>query len=159
MDERIDMAVEKFLAGYNCAQAVVWTFSGDLGLAPDTALKLACGLGAGMARRQEVCGAVAGGTLVLGLRYGRGEGQDRLATEETYDKTQTLLRRFEDIHGTCNCRRLLGGCDITTPEGRKAYTDRDLLRSTCAHCVRTVAEILDELLAGPAERQASAETP
>ncbi len=48
-------------------------------LAPplSAALKVAGGLGAGMGRRQGVCGEVTGGILVLGLKFGRGEAQDR----------------------------------------------------------------------------------
>ncbi len=148
--KRSDRAAEKFLSGYNCAQAVLWSFSDQCGLAPETALKIACGLGAGMARRQEVCGAVTGGILVLGLIHGRGEGQDRTATEQTYAKTLELMRRFEASYGTCNCRQLLDGCDITTEEGRKAFMDRDLLNHTCKACVQTVVTILEEMEKGGA---------
>ena len=74
MKTRSDIAVEKFLAGYNCAQAVLYPFCEDLGLDKDIALKLACGLGAGMARKQEVCGAITGGIVTLGFKHGRGDG-------------------------------------------------------------------------------------
>ena len=63
MKTRSAVARQKFLAGYNCAQAVLFSFCDDLGFDKDTALRLACGFGAGMARKQEVCGAVAGGIL------------------------------------------------------------------------------------------------
>jgi C_GCAxxG_C_C family probable redox protein len=88
MRARSDVSVEKFLAGYNCAQAVLYSFCDDLGLDKNAALKLACGFGAGMARKQEVCGAITGGIITLGLKHGRGEGQDRTATEETYRKVR-----------------------------------------------------------------------
>jgi hypothetical protein len=84
MSARKDVAVEKFLAGYNCAQAVLYAFCDDLCLDKDAALKLACGLGAGMARRQEVCGAISGGIIALGLKHGRGEGQDRTDFESFF---------------------------------------------------------------------------
>ena len=146
------MAAERFLAGYNCAQSVLWAFSDEVGLEPETALKVACGLGAGMGRRQEVCGAVTGGIMVLGLRHGRGEKQDRSATEETYARTQELMRRFEAKHGTCNCRLLLGGCDFSTEEGRKAFKDRDLHNTVCKPCVQTVVSILEDMAKAPVNR-------
>ncbi len=152
MKTRSDKATEKFLAGYNCAQSVLWAFADELRMEPETALKIACGFGAGMARRQETCGAVAGGIMVLGLRHGRGEGQDRAATEDTYARTQELMRRFEDDHGTCACRALLGGCDLTTDEGRKLFKDRDLLNATCKPCVRTVVAILEDMTKGSVDR-------
>jgi len=145
---RQNKATERFLSGYNCAQSVLWAFSDQVGLAPETALKIATGLGAGMGRRQEVCGAVTGGILVLGLTYGRGEGQDRAATEQTYTNTQQLMSRFESEHGTCNCRELLRGCDIATAEGRKEFNDSDLLNAICKPCVQAVVSILNDIING-----------
>jgi len=143
---RRDVAVEKFLAGYNCAQAVLYPFCEDLGLDKDTALKLACGLGAGMARKQEVCGAVTGGIIALGLKHGRGEGQDRTPTEETYRKVRELMSQFEARHGSCLCRTLLKGCDLNTPEGQRFFKGSDLQNKICKGCVATVVETLEKIL-------------
>ena len=147
MTTPVETASEKFLSGYNCAQSVLWTFAQRFGLSEDTALKIACGFGAGLGRRQEVCGAVTGGIMALGLKYGRGEKQDRTATEETYAMTQELLRRFETAHGSCNCRTLLGGCDLNTQVGRDVFKAADMQRQICAPCVRTVVAALEDLLA------------
>jgi C_GCAxxG_C_C family probable redox protein len=146
MKKRCDIAVEKFLSGYNCAQSVLYSFCDVLQFDRDTALRLASGFGVGMGRHQEVCGAVSGGIIAIGLRHGRGEGQDRTATEETYRKVRELMARFESRHGTRLCRTLLNGCDLTTPEGQQFFKENDLLNKTCKACVRTVAEALEEIL-------------
>ena len=146
MKTSADTASEKFLSGCNCAQSILWAFAPRFNLDTDAALKIACGFGAGMGRRQEVCGAVTGGIMALGLKYGRGENQDRTATEQTYAKTQELMQRFEAAHGTCNCRQLLGGCNLTTEEGRNSFKAGDMPRQKCDPCVRTIATILDEML-------------
>jgi C_GCAxxG_C_C family probable redox protein len=146
MSTRSDVAIDKFSENYNCAQAVLYAFCDDLRLDKDLALRMACGFGAGMARRQEVCGAISGGILAIGLRHGRGEGQERTVTEETYGRVRELMSRFESRHGTCLCRGLLNGCDISTPEGRQHFNDHDLLNRTCKGCVRTVVETVDELI-------------
>jgi len=91
LSTKADTATEKFLSGYNCAQSVLYAFREEGDLSEETALKIACGLGAGMARKQEVCGAVTGGILVLGMRYGRGSKDDRSTQERTYVKTQKLI--------------------------------------------------------------------
>jgi C_GCAxxG_C_C family probable redox protein len=143
---RSDVAVEKFLAGYNCAQAVLYAFGDELRFDKDTALRLACGFGAGMARKQEVCGAISGGIITIGLKHGRGEGQDRTLTEETYRKVRELMARFESKHGTCLCRELLPGCDLNTPAGQRYYKEHDLLNQTCKGCVATVVETLEDIL-------------
>ena len=149
MKTKNEVAMEKFLAGYNCAQSVLYAYGPDLGLDEETALKVATGLGAGIARQGEVCGAITGGILALGLKYGRGGQQDRSAAERTYQKTLELMVRFEQRHGSCLCRVLLGGCDLRTPEGQQYFRDHDLLRKTCVGCVRTVIEVLGELLEAP----------
>ena len=146
MTTRSSIAVEKFLAGYNCAQAVLYSFCDDLRFDQDVALRLACGFGAGMARKQEVCGAISGGILAIGLKHGRGEGQDRTPTEETYRIVRELMSRFESKHGSCICGALLKGCDLNTPDGRRYFKENDLLNKTCVGCVETVVETLDEVL-------------
>ena len=155
MRTKSEVAMAKFLAGYNCAQSVLYAYGPDLGLDGETALKVATGLGAGMGRRGEVCGALTGGILVLGLKYGRGGQQDRSATEETYQKTLELMARFEKRHGSCFCRVLLGGCDLRTAEGQQYFKEHDLLHKTCVGCVQTVVEEVAKLLDAP-KGQASA---
>ena len=146
---KTDIAVEKFLSGYNCAQSILFAYGPGRGLDPEFALKLATGFGAGMARQGQVCGAVTGGILALGLKYGRG-ATDRSATEETYHKTTLLMTEFERRHGSCSCRVLLEGCDLRTPEGQKHFKDHDLLHKTCKGCVQSVSEILGPLMEEPA---------
>lgn len=144
--KRSDVAVEKFLGGYNCAQAVLYSFCDYLGFDKDMALKLSCGFGAGMGRKEEVCGAVTGGIIVLGIKYGRGEGQDRALTEQTYKKVCELMDRFSKKHHTYICRGLLEGCELTTPEGQQEFKEKDLLNKICKQCVSSVVEILEEIL-------------
>lgn len=145
MTTRNDIATETFLSGYSCAQSVLYAFCDEFGLHPDTALKIACGFGAGIARRQEICGAVTGGIMVLGLRHGRGEEQDLTAMEDTYANVRELIRRFEDRHGTCRCLQLLGGCNVATEDGRESFDSRDLINHICKPCVRTVVSILEDM--------------
>ena len=112
----------------------------------EAALKIACGLGAGMGRKEEVCGSVTGGILVLGMRHGRGSKDDKSAMELTYLKTRELMDRFANKHGTVICRKLLNDCELTTEEGQKHFKANDLLKKICAPCVQTVVGILESIL-------------
>ena len=150
MKTKNEVATEKFLAGYNCAQSVLYAYSDELNLGKETALKRASGLGAGMARRGEICGAVTGGILVIGLKWGRGECDDRSATERTYQKTQDLMAGFEQRHGSCLCRELLQGCDLRTTEGQRHFKEHDLLHKTCLPCVKSVVDLLAGIVNEPA---------
>jgi len=156
MNLKNEVAMEKFLAGYNCAQSVLYAYGPGLGLDGETSLKVATGLGAGMGRRAEICGALTGGILALGLKYGRGARQDRSATEETYKKTLELMARFEKRHGSCLCRVLLGGCDLRTAEGQQFFKEHDLLHKTCIVCVQSVVECLAQIVDAPETRAAGA---
>jgi len=146
MKNRTEIAVSKFSDGYNCAQSVFYSFYDVLQFDKNTALKIACGFGAGMGRKEEVCGAVTGGINVIGATYGRGEGDDRMATKLTYKNTRELMDRFEKKHGTFICRKLLHGCELTTEEGQKHFKANNLSNTTCKPCVRSVVEILESIM-------------
>jgi C_GCAxxG_C_C family probable redox protein len=143
--DRSEQAVAKFVGGFNCAQSVLFSFCDDLGLEKDKALKIACGFGAGMGRKEEVCGAVTGGIMVIGAKYGRGENDDRKATEITYTKVTELMNQFSQRHGTYICRQLLNGCELTTEEGQKIFKENDYRNKICVPCVKSVAAILEEI--------------
>lgn len=146
MNSKLDIAVAKFQEGFNCSQAVMYSFSDELQIEKETALKLACGFGAGMGRKEEVCGAVTGGIIAIGCKYGRGEKDDPAATELTYTKTRELMDQFALKHGTFSCRKLLNGCDLTTEEGKKHFNQNNLRNSICLPCVQSVVDILENIM-------------
>jgi C_GCAxxG_C_C family probable redox protein len=146
MRDRCEIAVDKFLSGYNCAQSVLYSYCDDLQLDKNTALKLACGFGGGMGGKEEVCGAVAGGIIVIGLKYGRGLADGRPATEQTYKLARELMNRFAEMHSSYICRKLLNDCDIMTEEGKKYFKENDLINKKCKECVKSAVQILDDIL-------------
>jgi C_GCAxxG_C_C family probable redox protein len=147
MKRRAEVAIRKFTEeGYNCAQSVLYCFCDDLCIDKDTALKIACGFGGGMARRQEVCGAVTGGMMVLGLASGRGEKEERDIMSENYKKITEMMELFEKKHGTYFCKKLLGECNLAAPEGQKYFHENDLKNKVCIPCVKSVIEIVEKML-------------
>lgn len=146
MTVRGDIAAAKFLSGYNCAQSIVYAFSDDLVIDKNLGLKVSCGFGAGMGRKQEICGAVSGGIMVIGLKYGRGERDDREIMDLSYAKVRELMDRFAEKHGTVICHKLLDGCGLLTDQGQRLFKEKDLLHKICVPCVMDVAGILEHIL-------------
>jgi C_GCAxxG_C_C family probable redox protein len=142
-----EIADEKFVAGYNCAQSVMFSFCDEFGLNADIALKMACGFGGGMGRLGQVCGAVSGGILVLGLKFGRGQNDERVTTDLTYLKVREFMNRFSSLHGSCICRALLSGFDLTTSEGQANFKDNECFNLICRPCVRDAAFIVEDIIA------------
>ncbi len=83
---------EIFMNNYNCSQVVLSLFCEELGLEKDIALKLSTGFGSGL-RRGEVCGAVSGAIMAIGLKYGHYLKDDTDSKSKTYDLTE----EFEKI--------------------------------------------------------------
>lgn len=146
MKNKSDAAVEMMAAGYNCAQSTLGVFCADLNFDREKALKLASGFGGGMARKQEVCGAVSGGAMVLGLKHGRVLADDKAAAEANYQRVGEFMKRFSDKNGSCLCGKLLNGCDLQTEEGRRKYKEDGLAEKVCRPLVADTVRLLEELL-------------
>ena len=140
-----ELAVLKFKDGYNCSQSVLVTFAEELQLDRNVALKIANGFGGGMGRTQEVCGAVSGGIMVLGLLFGRGENEGKEKQEFLYSKVQELINEFTKIESTVNCKDLLSGCNLLTESGQKQFKEK-LLIDRCYSYVKLVCEIIKKMI-------------
>ena len=141
----VERAVEYFRTGYNCAQAVFSTYGTLMGLDADTCLKVACPFGGGMGRMQHDCGAVTGAFMAIGLRHGKGTGDGEEKKSRTYGLVREFARRFEEKHGSINCRSLLE-CDITTESGHLRAKELGLFQTRCEKYVRDASIILEEML-------------
>lgn len=135
-------AKERFAHSDNCAQSVFSVFAVQTGMDESTALKITSTLGGGLSRRGEVCGAVSGALLALGL----ARGTDTPAGKEAaYQLGQEFMRRFEEKHGTILCRELLN-VDISTPAGRQQAQNKGVFAALCPLFVEDAAEIVSKML-------------
>ena len=139
---KVDEAVECFNNGFSCSQAILSTYCEDLGLDKKTALKISCGLAAGMARLGSTCGAVTGAYLVIGLKHGKCRPDDDAAKEKTYALIQEFDRIFTTKHGSTNCRELLG---VDLRHGDKALAG-ERVGAICPGLVKDAAETLETIL-------------
>jgi len=129
----------------NCAQSVISAYAGDYGLDKDKALSVSVGFGGGMGRVQDVCGAISGAIIALGLSSNFKDGDGRPKINEVYAKVHRFIDEFAAKEGTIKCRDLLG-CDLNTEEGHKYFADNKL-KDRCRAYVRFCCEQLDKYLA------------
>jgi C_GCAxxG_C_C family probable redox protein len=140
-----EQAADYFNHGHHCAQAVLAAYGPDLGLPHEQCFRVAAAFGAGLGRSGDLCGAVSGALLVLGLRFSSAS-PDPAAKERTYAVAREFLSAFRERFGSLLCRELLG-CDLSTPEGWKAAQEADMHHTVCPRFVAGATEILEGLLA------------
>ncbi|MBR5020414.1 MAG: C_GCAxxG_C_C family protein [Oscillospiraceae bacterium] len=141
----VERAVDLFVEGYNCAQAVAAAFGDLTGLDEKTAAKMASCFGGGMGRMREVCGAVSGMLLVAGVLYGYDDPKATTEKRELYAQVQAMAGQFRQELGSIVCRDLLKNPPSDpnpTPRTEQFYKDRP-----CARMVATAARIMDEFIA------------
>jgi len=141
MSKHSDKAVELFKRGYNCSQAVFGAFAEDLGIDFETAVKISSSFGGGMGRLREVCGALTGSFMVLGLKSGYSDASDYQAKKEHYRSVQELAKRFREYNGSIICREILG--EKTPSEVPEKRTEEYYRKRPCVEIVRLSAEELD----------------
>ncbi len=107
MSEYAIKAALLFREGYNCAQSVAGAFAEHFEISLEIITKLASSFGGGVAGRREMCGAVSGMLIVIGL--GKGDYPPNAAAEKQahYALCRVAIEKFEERLGTAICARRL----------------------------------------------------
>jgi len=137
----VDDAVRRFSEGSSCAQAILAAFGPLVGVESGLAHKMGAGLGAGVGRKQYLCGAVNAGAIILSLKYGSADHADAGARERSYGAVGDFITAIESELGSSDCFELMGVL-LDTPEDRQEARSKGLFDTVCKNCVRTVAEYL-----------------
>ncbi|MDR2940413.1 MAG: C-GCAxxG-C-C family protein [Clostridiales bacterium] len=141
-ESKVEEAVACFNGGCNCSQAVFTTYCEEFGLDKAMGLKIASGLGGGMGRLQETCGAVSGAYLLIGMKHGQYAHLDKEAKDKTYGLVREFAKRFKSRNKVTSCREILG-FDLMDSSFPNAH---DKVKGTCPKMVRDAAEIVEEML-------------
>jgi C_GCAxxG_C_C family probable redox protein len=142
---RSEKAISYFNNSFNCSQSVLAAFAPGLGISEDDSLKIACAFGAGMGRRQLICGAVTGGLMALGLQHGKAFHDDESKKQQTYALTREFCDEFVKKNGSLNCRELLLGLDMNDPDENGKIKELGLHDSHCTRFVKDAVEIIDKI--------------
>lgn len=145
MDMNHAQKAEKYFCNnFNCSQAVFTTFATEMGIDEEVALKIATQFGGG-ARKGEMCGAVSGALMVLGLKYGHCHSDDIEEKGRAYQIAEDFMDRFISEKGTVVCRELLG-YDVSKKEEMSKIKELELFRTICPELIRCAAEIVEQMI-------------
>lgn len=133
MNEEITKKVRKVASGYFdrgelfCSEAVVHTINQLLGNPfPTEITKLASAFPVGLGASGCLCGAVSGGSIALGMTYGREHGE--AMNENMFPLSAKLHDHIKDKYGSTCCRVLVKNFEFKSPERKK-------------HCVEITGEV------------------
>jgi len=133
-----------FKRGLCCWESVLQAVAESRGNQWEFIPQIATGLCGGISRSGNICGAVSGGVLAIGLCFGRFQpGQ---SPEETGRRVRAFLAKCEQRFGSTNCEKLIG-CRLDNSEGQKFFKEHNL-REKCAGFTQEAAQLASEILAG-----------
>jgi len=109
-------AEEMYRTGqFLCSEAVFLVANDYLGKpVSDEVVRLASGFPVGMGFAGCACGALAGGVMALGLKYGRT--QPGAAEPGMFDASKELHDRFKARRGSTCCRVLIRKFELGSPD-------------------------------------------
>ena len=124
----------------NCAQAIFATFGPLFGKGSvdyDSCMKITAAFGGGINLTGNVCGAITGAVMALGLKYGGN-------VQEVTKITKQLLDDFTKINGSIICRDLVGH-DLFDDEDLREANKKDIFKK-CIKYVDDAAKLLEKEL-------------
>ena len=115
-------------------------------------LKIASGFGGGVSDTGYICGAIIGGVIALGIKYGTDGTEDLRVFSEKREKlermVQRLVKSFESKFGAVNCQGLLG-FRLCAEEGKRKYRELKAAGKLRCHdyidfCSKFTCRLLEE---------------
>jgi C_GCAxxG_C_C family probable redox protein len=143
--DSLSITKSSFERGYNCAQAVLLGFASRYGLEEERGLRIASGFGGGMGRLGQVCGAVTGAFMVIGLHTGYADPADQDAKDRTLRMVNAFSAEFIARHDSIHCPTLLG-VHLGEADGYQQAKEQNLFGTLCPIFIESAVKILIPLL-------------
>ncbi len=143
MNETGKKAQELFASGFFCAESVLKAVALENGADASILPAIASGFCGGMSRHAEMCGAVTGGIMGLGLVFGRNMVEDDM--QACYKAVTKFLKAFKELHGSLNCKDLIG-YDLGVAEELEKFRMENPGYEKCARFSSDAAGIVQEII-------------
>ena len=140
---RMERSIAYHKQGFNCCQSVVAAFSDLTGLSEQESFNVGGGFGAG-AGTGELCGAISGAVMTLGLLTPVDPADPVGSKKRTVALSKEFQKRFQEKFGHLRCCDLLAEklSEERIPASAKAMG----LTGHCDIMIATAAEIVEEML-------------
>lgn len=136
--------LEMFGKGFDCSQVVLSYFADKVGLSNSDALKISSAFGGGM-WKGETCGAVVGGLMAIGMKFGQDEQNDLTRKNDMLSKKSQFENDFCKLQKSCVCREILG-YDLSVKEDLEQIQEQNLLATKCPKVVLDVISCLEKII-------------
>lgn len=122
MNVRLEDLIRKYTAAFqaaqlNCAESVLSILCEYYGIGEGVYPRIATPFGGGIAGTQNVCGALTGGMMAIGLKLGREIGGDKTPS---YEMGKQFLAWAQAKHDAVGCRAITG-IDMSDPADQAAF--------------------------------------
>jgi C_GCAxxG_C_C family probable redox protein len=141
-DEAVKKAIAYSEAGRHCGPSVLQVMLEIYGFEEEPLLWTSYGFAGGIGRCQDVCGALSGGIIALGLDSGKRLPKFEDAWERTSRLSRKLYRGFKTTFGHVDCLSLVG--PIMSDKAAFERYDRGGLFLT--HCCRYMEWVVRTLV-------------
>ncbi|NHJ49934.1 MAG: C_GCAxxG_C_C family protein [Asgard group archaeon] len=122
----------------NCAQAIFAMYGPQISLGKvdcNSCMRITSAFGGGINRTGNVCGALTGALMVLGIKYGGN-------VQEVTKISKQFLDEFTSINGSIICRDLIGHDLFDDEDLKKAFASNAFKK--CMKYVDDAARLLEK---------------
>ncbi len=131
--------------GFLCSEAVLLALSKTIGVENNIIPRIATGFGGGIGRHGEICGALSGAIMGLGLHFGRDHPSETAEDQSPYDYSHVIVNHFITRFGYIRCKDILG-LDISCEEGVNQYRQDKLWETKCRDIIKIAAGLAYDVL-------------
>ncbi|MFW9934151.1 MAG: C-GCAxxG-C-C family protein [Candidatus Thorarchaeota archaeon] len=141
----MNLAKAYAVEGFLCSESVLLALSKTLRIESDIIPRIATGFGGGIGRHGEICGALSGAIMGLGLQFGRSHPSETPDSQTPYEYSQIMMNLFISRFGQIRCKDLLG-IDISCKEGLQRYRREKLWETKCQDIIKITSGLAYDLL-------------
>lgn len=142
---RSEKALNLFKKNYSCAQSVLIAFADEVDIDKNLAFRIAAGLGGGIGRSQNICGAINAGAVVLGLKFGNYTEDDIESKNLMANVVGQYIEECKRALGATQCLDLIK-VDLNNNEQKDFANKTGHLERVCNNAVYVTSEILEKYI-------------